>query len=738
MNRQSFGMSGNLAAGQSGKTRYSVHPDWDLRPLPGIGLVAVDEDRADYLVGSAFERIARQVTDRSLDAGLLADGLDDAVEMANHIYALGALEGRGLLIRQPTEAARAEAVSAEAPIAVAVGNLSDLDLAHLTAAMRANGMAPSTEDDAQIAVLFVADYLQEGVAEAVDRFAAVGLATCLCKPQGRNLWIGPRLGGPEGACPGCLHESLAQNDRLRIFLEELGIDRDLRRSRRRLLYAEALAAAVLARALIPDSPVAGTLITLDQETLETTHHVISRRPSCRRCGPQVQPPPTGLTFTSVHDRDTDRLVEAETLLARLEHHIDPITGCVRSVRPLPGSGPLHLAAAEHVFLHKPGDAPSFFKALYMASGGKGSTATGARLAALCEALERYSGIWQGYETRIHGAFADIPGAISPELCAQWSPAQYGDRDELNRRHDNFQRIPEPLPPGQPLYWTPLRSLVSGEVRYLPTAYCYYGGGSGLDWRYFYSDSNGIAAGSDLVEATLHGLLELFERDAVAIWWYNRIQRPGVDVAAFEDSLIDAICAHFDDLGRDVRVLDITNDLEMPVFVAVSACRDRDREDIVYGFGAHPDPVSGIRAALMELTQTLPCVADRNPDGSTAYRPINSDCMVWWENASRASQRYLCPSPGPMRGPADYRPAPPTLRARVEAMIDGLAARGFDVLLLDQSRPNIDLAVAKVLVPGLRHFWMRFGPGRLYDVPVALGWQGAPLAEHQLNPLPIFF
>jgi ribosomal protein S12 methylthiotransferase accessory factor len=41
------------------------------------------------------------------------------------------------------------------------------------------------------------------------------------------------------------------------------------------------------------------------------------------------------------------------------------------------------------------------------------------------------------------------------------------------------------------------------------------------------------------------------------------------------------------------------------------------------------------------------------------------------------------------------------------------------------------------VPGLRHFWARFAPGRLYDVPVAMGWLERPVPEAELNPTPVF-
>ena len=42
-----------------------------------------------------------------------------------------------------------------------------------------------------------------------------------------------------------------------------------------------------------------------------------------------------------------------------------------------------------------------------------------------------------------------------------------------------------------------------------------------------------------------------------------------------------------------------------------------------------------------------------------------------------------------------------------------------------------------VVHGRRYVLSRFAPGRLYDVPVRLGWLGRPLAEEELNPVPMF-
>jgi len=61
---------------------------------------------------------------------------------------------------------------------------------------------------------------------------------------------------------------------------------------------------------------------------------------------------------------------------------------------------------------------------------------------------------------------------------------------------------------------------------------------------------------------------------------------------------------------------------------------------------------------------------------------------------------------------------------------------MEFLVLDQTRPDIGMPVAQVIVPGLRHFWERFAPGWLYDMPVAMGWRDGPLAEEEVNPVPV--
>jgi ribosomal protein S12 methylthiotransferase accessory factor len=74
-----------------------------------------------------------------------------------------------------------------------------------------------------------------------------------------------------------------------------------------------------------------------------------------------------------------------------------------------------------------------------------------------------------------------------------------------------------------------------------------------------------------------------------------------------------------------------------------------------------------------------------------------------------------------------------VREQVSACVRIARQQGLDFLVLDQTRADIEVPVVRVIVPGMRHFYRRFAPGRLYDVPTKLGLRDRPLLEDELNP-----
>jgi ribosomal protein S12 methylthiotransferase accessory factor len=312
-------------------------------------------------------------------------------------------------------------------------------------------------------------------------------------------------------------------------------------------------------------------------------------------------------------------------------------------------------------------------------------------------------------------------AILPSELTNFSEAQEREGTavprDMNRRH----RVPQRLEANVAIDWAPAFALGRGERRYVPLAYCYAEAPAEAGTAFCDPCGNGAAAGTCLEEAILQGLLELVERDAVAIWWYNRITRPGVDLDSFEDAYFNALYTDYAHRGWRLWALDLTHDLGIPSFAALAHHAGEDRFAI--GFGSHLDARLAVQRALTEVNQLFDPAAPRRAP---------------WDLDGLGDRRYLFPDPecppvtashfSPMGG-AD-------LRADIVCCLERLNRADLDVLIVDKTRPDIDLTVIQAIVPGLRHFWPRFGPGRLYEVPHALGWVATVSKEEDLNPVPL--
>jgi oxazoline/thiazoline synthase len=217
-----------------------------------------------------------------------------------------------------------------------------------------------------------------------------------------------------------------------------------------------------------------------------------------------------------------------------------------------------------------------------------------------------------------------------------------------------------------------------------------------------------------------------------------VRRPAIDLTTFDDPYIPKLVRHYGGLRRELWALDITSDIGVAAIAAVSRRVDQPEEDIIYGFGAHLDPTVALTRALTELNQALEAVPAANgPESSRTYR-AGPEAVHWWRSVKIVDARYLAPDPDvPHRRLPDFKPlASDDLREDVLVCAGLLAQSGIDVFVLDQTRPDINFPVVRVVAPGLRHFWPRFAPGRLYDVPVRKGWLARPLDESELNPFSV--
>ena len=377
-----------------------------------------------------------------------------------------------------------------------------------------------------------------------------------------------------------------------------------------------------------------------------------------------------------------------------------------------------------------------------ASSGKGVSETQAKASALCEAVERYSGELTGGELRVTRALRDWKDreAYHPNDVMLYSARQYAEREACNKKDSRFNRVPEPLDENAPIDWTPLWSLTAQRHRYLPTQLVYYRAPAleGDNICYSMGCSNGNAAGNTLEEAILQGFFELVERDAVALWWYNRLRKPGVAVDTFGEPYLLELAEHYRrHCQRATWALDLTTDLGIPVFVAASKMMEGKEERLLFGLGCHLDARIALQRAFAEMNQML-AMAHTGEGGELSLE--DGETLEWLRHATVANQPYMAADPDrpfkrfgdyPMQHSGEFLQDIDHCRSIVEA-------QDMEMLVLDQTRADVGMPVVKVVVPGLRHFWPRYAPGRLYEVPVKMGWLEKPLREDELNPISIFF
>ena len=730
----------------------------DLRvELPGDGRVFLVGEHERYLLpGRAHERVAALLDGRRTVAEI-AGALEGEVSLPEVDYILARLRERGVLVEvEPAVAAGAEqapspetaafwhALGIDAALAarrlretpVAVVALGGEDAAPLAEALAGAGAV--VRGEAALRLVVTGDYLAGGMESMNRRALAEGFRWMPVRPGGAAPWMGPVFRPGDGPCWECLAQRLRVNRPVETYLtERLGRGEPIGPPRARLpatsRAAMDLAAFMAARWIAEGErgPLQGHLLAIDLRRTRIEEHAVVRRPQCPACGDPdllkkraerplaLEPRPKRFTEDGGY-----RCATPEETFARHEHLVSPITGVVSRVAPVESRDhPLRPVHAAGFFVRATGPNATLDE-VHRATLGKGRTAAQARTSAFCEAIERYSAAAQGDEPTVRARMSDLgDAAVHPRDLLNFSEAQYRRRDEWNSRiRDRRQRIPLPFDERAAIDWAPVWSLTAGRRRWVPATYCYLGFPAPPEEQVCDLDPNGHAAGNCLEEAILQAFFELSERDAVGIWWYGRVPRPAVDLRSFEEPYFTALEEHYRSMGFRLWVLDVTTDLELPAFVALARSPEERRWCV--GFGCHLEARLGVSRALTELNQLF------EPRGTSAAP---------WGEAPLPDERFLFPADSPPRRRGDLAGPAPTddLRADVEACVERAARLGLETLVLDQTRPDIGLCAVKLIVPGLRHFWPRLGPGRIQDVPVKLGWLKEPRREEDLNPVPLY-
>jgi ribosomal protein S12 methylthiotransferase accessory factor len=322
--------------------------------------------------------------------------------------------------------------------------------------------------------------------------------------------------------------------------------------------------------------------------------------------------------------------------------------------------------------------------------GKGADASSARLSAIMEAVER--------------------------TCAEEYPQnQYFDASfaELQEAHCEFTVIDPTrfdLPfdtkyhPAVPITWAITYDLLQNCYAVVPADLVI---SPSRDQICSGPETNGLAAGNNYTEATMHALYEIVERDAFSQDRFfnlysdptDRFQRPirMIDLSTVPpnahfwiDRLLDA--------GLEVHVQDLTSELLVPVFGArlVDHAFPGVNADIsVVGYGADLDASRALFRAITEAVQahTIVTLGARDTFESFHRKGHRLGTLLRRLDTWKPMQETSF-TDGDTASSGD-------LRRDLDSVLDRLVRVGLrHCLVADLARDDLQIPVVRVLVPGL--------------------------------------
>jgi ribosomal protein S12 methylthiotransferase accessory factor len=747
-------------------SRPRIKSKYHVETIPGDGIFLLSENERHVLEGESLMQLVPLLDGNHtwdellgyLETSIGHNEILNAFSVLidnNHIEeGAGALPPRFQAFWSELDCSAARAQRIVALTNIQILTLGDVDALLFDQSLHSFGFNYDAGKPASLVLVLTDDYQRPELEAINEHCLKHGIPWVLVKPAGLIPLIGPFIQAGKTACWKCLESRLIHNREVESYIQrKKGINHSFNLARMQVPLMQAQVVSIVTTQLVKwlvlgsNSTLESKIISLDVINAHQSFHTVVRRPQCPACGDpdkaHVGGRPVYIRSYDLSARDGNgmRAEPPEVTFQRYAHHVSEYSGAVKGIYPTAWNSiaPLKIYTAGHNFALKNDNLYFIKDGLRTSSSGKGNTDAQAKASALCEALERFSGLYRGEEKKIFASYQELSNeAVNPCSVTLYSEKQYKEREQWQARNSRFQVVPMPFDETAKISWSPVWSWTEQRQKYLPTSLLYYGFEDDPEKFFFWGDSNGNAAGSCKEDAMLQGFLELIERDCVALWWYNRLQRPQVDLESLKDPYIHELITFYTQHGRKFWVLDLTADLNIPVFAAINQRVNGPTEDIVMGFGAHLDARIGISRALTEMNQFMPAVLNTDEHGNTLYGYDDKDALEWWMSAKLDEQPYLKPQKGNDQQISDLaKNCEKDVKVQLEACFRRVENLGHEVLILDQTRPDVEIPVVKVIIPGLRHFWARYAPGRLYDIPVQLGWLKKPLTEDELNPIPMF-
>lgn len=304
-------------------------------------------------------------------------------------------------------------------------------------------------------------------------------------------------------------------------------------------------------------------------------------------------------------------------------------------------------------------------------------------------------------------------------------------------------------PNDIIPWVGVRENLTGRIKKVPLSFISYAQKiSDQDYPcHFFPNSSGMAAHTKLDEAIKRGALEIIERDAILIHWFNKI-KPKRIILDKADNYIVSLFASLEKIGYKLYLTDLTLDT-MPVIMAMAVSNDGEFP-FFCGAASCERKIDAIRKATEELEFTIWSRLKHHSELrqkieeislKTIYEPADHEAL-YMKPEMFERLRFLID--GPIKSVNDDE-----LYGKNDLYLV-LGAKGLKLYYIDMTVREVEqlelgIKVVRAIVPGFVPITFGYGQEplgmrRIYEVPVKLGLRDWEITEAEIvkNYLPHFF
>lgn len=379
--------------------------------------------------------------------------------------------------------------------------------------------------------------------------------------------------------------------------------------------------------------------------------------------------------------------------------------------------------------------------------GKGMSKISAKISATGEAVERYSGSVYFPHEIVYSSFNNLTSeALHPTELVLYLPEQYKNVDF------------SPFDADAEIGWITAYSLVKNKPIYIPAQSTVLNYNMKSKQEFLcHATSNGLAAGSTMLNAILSAAEEVIERDAFMIAWHNNLPCKRINPEHHPSRDVRELYEAYKRRGVELQLFKIPTDTPCHAFAGIGVQLYGSGPSVVVGLGCDFSAAAAARQALLEVGQIRPAFKQRIRDPKVQERlgklledPNNveeledHDLLYAVPDKLAAFDFLFCQ---PMIAFQWNKSKEKTSEAKLNELIHFCSTHQTDLIYCNLTSPDMEksgLYTARVIIPGFQpiHFGyknIRLGGSRMFDFPVQSGFSATRKAAGELlhtNPHPI--